>query len=287
MLAAGPSPVCSRGCPSVLGRCCSPAVRPTGADRGARLVRASLHGPAAWPGHRGVRSSPPRPGRPSPASTAGGPFPYAMDGAVFGNFERLLPRHQRGYYHEYTVKTPGSRDRGARRIVTGPERRDLLHRRSLQILQGGAEMTDSTLADVLRAGGWTHVELDLGGVTDKAGLHGPRAPSRSACPTGSAATGTPSPTASADLSVGAARPGTAARRHRLAGVRAGARRTTGASRRKCSARPRDRRRGTGTALHVVLALGGSSQAPPTSLDDPSGPDTRSSWENEVRALPPG
>jgi len=49
----------------------------------------------------------------------GGPFPYAMDGAVFGNFERLLPRHQRGYYHEYTVKTPGSRDRGARRIVTG------------------------------------------------------------------------------------------------------------------------------------------------------------------------
>jgi ribonuclease T1 len=49
----------------------------------------------------------------------GGPFPYARDGVVFGNFEGLLPRHQRGYYHEYTVKTPGSRDRGARRIVTG------------------------------------------------------------------------------------------------------------------------------------------------------------------------
>jgi ribonuclease T1 len=49
----------------------------------------------------------------------GGPFPYAKDGAVFGNFERLLPAHQRGYYHEYTVPTPGSRDRGARRIVTG------------------------------------------------------------------------------------------------------------------------------------------------------------------------
>ncbi|MEU9212832.1 ribonuclease [Streptomyces sp. NPDC048415] len=49
----------------------------------------------------------------------GGPFPYAKDGVVFGNFERLLPRHQRGYYHEYTVKTPGERDRGARRIVTG------------------------------------------------------------------------------------------------------------------------------------------------------------------------
>jgi ribonuclease T1 len=50
---------------------------------------------------------------------AGGPFPYAKDGSVFGNRERLLPRHPRGYYREYTVKTPGSRDRGARRIVCG------------------------------------------------------------------------------------------------------------------------------------------------------------------------
>jgi len=50
---------------------------------------------------------------------AGGPFPYAKDGSVFGNFERLLPEHERGYYREYTVPTPGSRDRGARRIVTG------------------------------------------------------------------------------------------------------------------------------------------------------------------------
>ncbi|MEV7076135.1 ribonuclease domain-containing protein [Streptomyces sp. NPDC091972] len=49
----------------------------------------------------------------------GGPFPYPKDGAVFGNFEGLLPAHRRGYYHEYTVPTPGSRDRGARRIVTG------------------------------------------------------------------------------------------------------------------------------------------------------------------------
>jgi ribonuclease T1 len=49
----------------------------------------------------------------------GGPFPYAQDGAVFGNLEGHLPRHRRGYYHEYTVKTPGSRDRGARRLVTG------------------------------------------------------------------------------------------------------------------------------------------------------------------------
>ncbi|MEU6510193.1 ribonuclease domain-containing protein [Streptomyces sp. NPDC046942] len=49
----------------------------------------------------------------------GGPFPYARDGVVFGNHEGHLPGHQRGYYHEYTVKTPGSRDRGARRIITG------------------------------------------------------------------------------------------------------------------------------------------------------------------------
>ena len=49
----------------------------------------------------------------------GGPFPYEKDGAVFGNRERLLPIKTRGYYREYTVKTPGSRDRGARRIVCG------------------------------------------------------------------------------------------------------------------------------------------------------------------------
>jgi ribonuclease T1 len=49
----------------------------------------------------------------------GGPFPYDKDGATFGNFEGLLPDHQRGYYHEYTVITPGSSDRGARRIIAG------------------------------------------------------------------------------------------------------------------------------------------------------------------------
>jgi ribonuclease T1 len=50
---------------------------------------------------------------------AGGPYPYEKDGIVFGNRERLLPAHRRGYYHEYTVPTPRSRDRGARRIVCG------------------------------------------------------------------------------------------------------------------------------------------------------------------------
>ncbi|AYG84082.1 Guanyl-specific ribonuclease St [Streptomyces hundungensis] len=49
----------------------------------------------------------------------GGPFPYSKDGVVFGNVEKLLPRQKRGYYHEYTVDTPNSRDRGARRLITG------------------------------------------------------------------------------------------------------------------------------------------------------------------------
>jgi ribonuclease T1 len=48
-----------------------------------------------------------------------GPFPYQRDGAVFGNREGYLPKRERGYYREYTVKTPGARDRGARRIVAG------------------------------------------------------------------------------------------------------------------------------------------------------------------------
>ncbi len=49
----------------------------------------------------------------------GGPFPYEKDGVIFGNRERILPMQKRGYYREYTVKTPGSRDRGAQRIVCG------------------------------------------------------------------------------------------------------------------------------------------------------------------------
>ncbi|HWC23412.1 MAG TPA: ribonuclease domain-containing protein [Flexivirga sp.] len=48
---------------------------------------------------------------------SGGPFPYHQDGVVFQNRERLLPRESSGYYHEYTVETPGSSDRGARRII--------------------------------------------------------------------------------------------------------------------------------------------------------------------------
>jgi ribonuclease T1 len=62
----------------------------------------------------------PRPGRETyELIRLGGPFPYDKDGSVFGNRERQLPIEKRGFYREYTVKTPGSSDRGARRIVCG------------------------------------------------------------------------------------------------------------------------------------------------------------------------
>jgi ribonuclease T1 len=52
---------------------------------------------------------------------AGGPFPYPRDGVVFRNAEGLLPQEPSGYYHEYTVPTPGEFDRGPRRIITGAD----------------------------------------------------------------------------------------------------------------------------------------------------------------------
>lgn len=54
----------------------------------------------------------------------GGPYPYPQDGTVFDNREGILPDQDKGYYHEYTVKTPGSDDRGARRIVTGDKKQE-------------------------------------------------------------------------------------------------------------------------------------------------------------------
>jgi ribonuclease T1 len=50
---------------------------------------------------------------------SGGPFPYSKDGTVFNNYEGLLPDKPSGYYHEYTVITTGSQDRGSRRIISG------------------------------------------------------------------------------------------------------------------------------------------------------------------------
>ncbi|MFD8419493.1 ribonuclease domain-containing protein [Streptomyces sp. NPDC059466] len=55
---------------------------------------------------------------------SGGPFPYSQDGVVFQNREGVLPGQSTGYYHEYTVITPGSSTRGAKRIVTGKKTRE-------------------------------------------------------------------------------------------------------------------------------------------------------------------
>jgi ribonuclease T1 len=66
-----------------------------------------------------VRDLPPEARQTLALIRAGGPFPYRKDGSTFGNFEKRLPEKPRGYYREYTVPTPGSDDRGARRIVAG------------------------------------------------------------------------------------------------------------------------------------------------------------------------
>jgi ribonuclease T1 len=71
----------------------------------------------------------------------GGPFPHRQDGTVFQNRERLLPQRPQGYYREYTVPTPGARDRGARRIVTGGDPPEVFyytedHYRSFREIEG-------------------------------------------------------------------------------------------------------------------------------------------------------
>jgi ribonuclease T1 len=66
-----------------------------------------------------LASLPPEARRTDQLIHSGGPFPYPKDGAVFGNYEKRLERRPRGYYHEYTVPTPGARNRGARRIICG------------------------------------------------------------------------------------------------------------------------------------------------------------------------
>jgi ribonuclease T1 len=68
-----------------------------------------------------IASLPPEAALVARAIHAGGPFRYDRDGAVFGNREGLLPPQRRGFYREYTVPTPGSSDRGARRIVAGAD----------------------------------------------------------------------------------------------------------------------------------------------------------------------
>ena len=93
----------------------------TAATTLATLTPSSAH--AAQPAGLGddvtLSSLPPEAQRTDQLIHSGGPFPFSRDGVVFGNYEKRLPREPRGYYHEYTVPTPGVRSRGARRIICG------------------------------------------------------------------------------------------------------------------------------------------------------------------------
>jgi len=91
---------------------------------GALLVPAAGQARNEQPATQGIGSVawaelPPEAQATDRSIRAGGPFAHSKDGMVFGNRERLLPAQPRGYYREYTVRTPGARDRGARRIVCG------------------------------------------------------------------------------------------------------------------------------------------------------------------------
>ena len=83
------------------------------------LLAATAHGRGAAPGTVDAAELPAQAKQTLDLIRRNGPFPYDRDGVVFGNRERALPSQPRGYYHEFTVRTPGSRGRGARRIVCG------------------------------------------------------------------------------------------------------------------------------------------------------------------------
>lgn len=87
------------------------AAVPAGAPAGAATADTAPGWPAFLPSEA--------PAATLAAIARGGPFAYRQDGVVFGNYEHLLPAQPRGYYHEYTVPTPGARSRGVRRIITG------------------------------------------------------------------------------------------------------------------------------------------------------------------------
>ena len=102
---------------------------PTGSGQSAEPPTAGASRPAILPSTDSVSGLPtvrladlpPEAAATVTLIAAGGPFPYRQDGAVFENREGILPDRPSGSYHEYTVPTPGSSDRGARRIVTGAD----------------------------------------------------------------------------------------------------------------------------------------------------------------------
>ena len=108
-------------------------------DAGTGRIRESSAG-SAWAGREHTPAASSAQGQSAPVTVtkaqlpgeaaetlrlikAGGPFPFGEDGVLFRNSAALLPQHPRGYYHAYTVRTPGSADRGQRRIVCGGPRR--------------------------------------------------------------------------------------------------------------------------------------------------------------------
>jgi len=86
---------------------------------GSSPVAARTEGPAESVGIVALAALPPEARETRRLISTGGPFPYEKDGTVFRNRERLLPAEARGFYREYTVRTPGLKHRGARRIVCG------------------------------------------------------------------------------------------------------------------------------------------------------------------------
>jgi guanyl-specific ribonuclease Sa len=118
---------CSAAVPSAAtasGASASPGVAEGGSPGagGARCPKPSPTTPGARDSRLPLRSLcalPSEAGQVWRAIQTGGPLRYSRDGIVFNNTEHILPAHQRGYYHEYTVPTPAERDRGARRLITG------------------------------------------------------------------------------------------------------------------------------------------------------------------------
>lgn len=102
----------------LLSGCCAPTE--TTSQPASTSGLAAPAKPAAPEGTCALSGLPPEADRTVDLIRSGGPFPYPRnDGVTFGNYEGRLPKHERGYYHEYTVPTPGTKHRGKRRIVTG------------------------------------------------------------------------------------------------------------------------------------------------------------------------
>jgi len=116
----------------ILTACARPTPAPSSATFLPSIPGTGISAPPATPGRLGLdldsglplealSDLPPEATETMGLIRVGGPFPYRQDGAVFENREGILPDAGIGYYHEYTVVTPGSADRGARRIVVGSQ----------------------------------------------------------------------------------------------------------------------------------------------------------------------